>query len=122
MQRERSAVTAAGVEFGAGIIRHGLGEDFIQCRVGGVLEGNSNLSAVQDPIHNHFVQLFVQFFFHGLECAFGCNLTNLMVTSGISGSQSGIVLAEKNLLLVKGAVPGPKKALVTIKETVKAQA
>ena len=30
--------------------------------------------------------------------------------------------AEKNLLLVKGAVPGPKKALVTIKESVKAQA
>ena len=30
--------------------------------------------------------------------------------------------AEKNLILVKGAVPGPKKALVTIKETVKAQA
>ena len=30
--------------------------------------------------------------------------------------------AEKNLLLVKGAVPGPKKALVTIKETVKANA
>ena len=29
--------------------------------------------------------------------------------------------AENNLLLVKGAVPGPKKALVTIKETVKAQ-
>ena len=28
--------------------------------------------------------------------------------------------AEKNLLLIKGAVPGPKKALVTIKETVKA--
>ncbi|MCQ2498517.1 MAG: 50S ribosomal protein L3 [Lachnospiraceae bacterium] len=28
--------------------------------------------------------------------------------------------AEKNLLLVKGAVPGPKKALVTIRETVKA--
>ena len=27
--------------------------------------------------------------------------------------------AEKNLLLVKGAVPGAKKALVTIKETVK---
>ena len=27
--------------------------------------------------------------------------------------------AENNLLLVKGAVPGPKKALVTIKETVK---
>ncbi|MCI8948688.1 MAG: 50S ribosomal protein L3 [Lachnospiraceae bacterium] len=26
---------------------------------------------------------------------------------------------EKNLILVKGAVPGPKKALVTIKETVK---
>ena len=26
---------------------------------------------------------------------------------------------EKNLLLVKGAVPGPKKALVTIKESVK---
>ena len=30
--------------------------------------------------------------------------------------------AEKNLLLVKGAVPGPKKALVTIKETVKTMA
>ena len=29
------------------------------------------------------------------------------------------VYAENNLLLVKGAVPGPKKALVTIKETVK---
>ena len=28
--------------------------------------------------------------------------------------------AEKNLLLVNGAVPGPKKALVTIKESVKA--
>ena len=28
--------------------------------------------------------------------------------------------AEKNLLLVKGSVPGPKKALVTLKETVKA--
>ena len=28
--------------------------------------------------------------------------------------------AEKNLLLVKGAVPGSKKALVTVKETVKA--
>ncbi len=27
---------------------------------------------------------------------------------------------EKNLLLIKGAVPGPKKALVTIKESVKA--
>lgn len=30
--------------------------------------------------------------------------------------------AEKNLLLVKGAVPGPKKALVTLKETVKVEA
>ena len=30
--------------------------------------------------------------------------------------------AEKNLLLVKGAVPGPKKALVTIKETTRAKA
>ena len=28
--------------------------------------------------------------------------------------------AEKNLLLIKGAVPGPKKSMVTIKETVKA--
>ncbi len=28
--------------------------------------------------------------------------------------------AEKNLLLVKGSVPGPKKALVTIKETTRA--
>ena len=28
--------------------------------------------------------------------------------------------AENNLLLVRGAVPGAKKALVTIKETVKA--
>ena len=27
---------------------------------------------------------------------------------------------ENNLILVKGAVPGPKKALVTLKETVKA--
>ena len=30
--------------------------------------------------------------------------------------------AQKNLLLIKGAVPGPKKALVTIKETVKVEA
>ena len=30
--------------------------------------------------------------------------------------------AEKNLLLVKGAVPGPKKSLVTIKETTKVDA
>ena len=30
--------------------------------------------------------------------------------------------AEKNLLLVKGAVPGPKKALVTVKETNKVEA
>ena len=30
--------------------------------------------------------------------------------------------AEKNLLLVKGAVPGPKKALVTIKETTRVDA
>jgi large subunit ribosomal protein L3 len=30
--------------------------------------------------------------------------------------------AEKNLLLVKGAVPGPKKALVTIKESTRAEA
>lgn len=29
------------------------------------------------------------------------------------------VIADKNLLLVKGAVPGPKKALVTVKESVK---
>ena len=29
--------------------------------------------------------------------------------------------ADKNLLLVKGSVPGPKKSLVTIKETVKAR-
>ena len=28
--------------------------------------------------------------------------------------------AEKNLILVKGAVPGPKKSLVTLKEAVKA--
>ena len=27
--------------------------------------------------------------------------------------------ADKNLLLIKGAVPGPKKALITVKETVK---
>jgi large subunit ribosomal protein L3 len=27
--------------------------------------------------------------------------------------------SDNNLLLVKGSVPGPKKALVTIKETVK---
>ena len=30
--------------------------------------------------------------------------------------------AEKNLILVKGAVPGPKKALVTIKETTRVEA
>jgi len=30
--------------------------------------------------------------------------------------------ADKNLLLVKGAVPGPKKALITIKETTKVEA
>ena len=30
--------------------------------------------------------------------------------------------ADKNLILVKGAVPGPKKDLVTIKETVKVEA
>ena len=36
-------------------------------------------------------------------------------------SETGLrVDVEKNLLLVKGAVPGPKKALVTIKESVKA--
>lgn len=29
--------------------------------------------------------------------------------------------AEKNLLLVKGSVPGPKKALITVRETVKAE-
>ncbi len=28
--------------------------------------------------------------------------------------------AENNLILVKGSVPGPKKSLVTMKETVKA--
>ncbi len=30
--------------------------------------------------------------------------------------------AQKNLILVKGAVPGPKKALVTLKETTKVEA
>ena len=30
--------------------------------------------------------------------------------------------AEQNLLLVKGSVPGPKKGLITIKETVKVEA
>ena len=30
--------------------------------------------------------------------------------------------ADKNLLLVKGAVPGPKKGLITVKETTKAEA
>ena len=29
--------------------------------------------------------------------------------------------AENNVILVKGAVPGPKKSLVTLKETVKAE-
>ena len=29
--------------------------------------------------------------------------------------------AENNLLLIKGSVPGPKKSLVTIKETVKSK-
>ena len=27
--------------------------------------------------------------------------------------------ADKNLILIKGSVPGPKKGIVTIKETVK---
>ena len=31
------------------------------------------------------------------------------------------VIEEKNLMLIKGAVPGPKKSLVTIKETVKVE-
>ena len=30
--------------------------------------------------------------------------------------------AEKNLILVKGAIPGPKKGLVTLKDTTKAEA
>ena len=30
--------------------------------------------------------------------------------------------AEKNLILIKGAVPGPKKGMVTIKETTKVDA
>ena len=30
--------------------------------------------------------------------------------------------AENDLILIKGAVPGPKKALVTVKETTRAQA
>ena len=34
----------------------------------------------------------------------------------------GRVDAEKNLILVKGAVPGPRKALVTVKETTKVNA
>ena len=29
------------------------------------------------------------------------------------------VIEDRNLMLVKGAVPGPKKSLVTLKETVK---
>ena len=29
--------------------------------------------------------------------------------------------ADKNIILVKGAVPGPKKAMVTIKETTRAE-
>ena len=37
-------------------------------------------------------------------------------------AESGRVDAEQNLLLVKGAVPGPKKALVTIKETTRMDA
>ena len=28
--------------------------------------------------------------------------------------------ADKNLILVKGSVPGPKKALITLKESTKA--
>jgi large subunit ribosomal protein L3 len=31
------------------------------------------------------------------------------------------VYADRNLILIKGAVPGPKKSIVTIKETVKAK-
>lgn len=29
------------------------------------------------------------------------------------------VLEDKNVILIKGAVPGPKKGLITIKETIK---
>lgn len=44
------------------------------------------------------------------------------VTRTIQNLEIVSVDAEKNLILVKGAVPGAKKSLVVIKEAVKAQA
>ena len=49
--------------------------------------------------------------------------------SGHHGNLSATILnlkvvesnAEKNYILIKGAVPGPKKSLVTIRSAVKAQ-
>lgn len=45
------------------------------------------------------------------------HMGNVQVT--VQNLEVVCVDTEKNLLLVKGAVPGPKKSLVTIKETVK---
>ncbi|MCR5623983.1 MAG: 50S ribosomal protein L3 [Lachnospiraceae bacterium] len=44
------------------------------------------------------------------------------VTRTIQNLEIVSVDAEKNLILIKGAVPGPKKSLVVIKEAVKGQA
>ena len=52
----------------------------------------------------------------GLPGHMGCVKVTVQNLEGVR------VDAEKTLLLEKGAVPGPKKALVTIKETVKVEA
>jgi large subunit ribosomal protein L3 len=41
-------------------------------------------------------------------------------TSTVQNLEIVSVDVERNLLLIKGAVPGPKKGVVTVKETVKA--
>ena len=58
-----------------------------------------------------------------------CSSPSRVMPGQMGGKQATVrnlevvrVDAEKNLLLVKGAVPGSKKALVTIKETTKAEA
>ena len=48
-----------------------------------------------------------------------CQMGNKQIT--IQNLEIVKVDAENNLLLVKGSVPGPKKSLVTVKETVKVE-
>jgi len=42
-------------------------------------------------------------------------------TSTVQNLEIVSVDVERNLLLIKGAIPGPKKGVVTVKESVKAQ-